>query len=235
MRLEKCWFCSSTVYPGHGITFVRNDSRVFCFCRSKCHKNFNMRRNPRKVKWTKAYRRTRGKDLADDATFDFERRRNRPEKYNRDVMHATMNAMKRVSDIRARREARHIEARLRPGRERNEVKRREMLQEDRHLVEAPEAVNAGTDRLRGRLARSKEELGDLKREEELRERMRKAQAKMRGETRDDDSDDDSGDDDLIADDSMEDDVEDDEMETDEEEERMRVRVPVERRRQRARA
>ena len=112
MRLEKCWFCSSTVYPGHGITFVRNDSRVFRFCRSKCHKNFNMRRNPRKVKWTKAYRAARGKDLTNDTTFELERKRNRPERYNRDVMQKTLKAMEKITAIRNRRESRFIANRL---------------------------------------------------------------------------------------------------------------------------
>jgi large subunit ribosomal protein L24e len=74
--------------------------QIFRFCRSKCHKNFKMKRNPRKVKWTKAYRKLHGKELTQDATFEFERRRNRPERYNREVVEQTLKAMKKIDEVR---------------------------------------------------------------------------------------------------------------------------------------
>ncbi|XP_038905541.1 probable ribosome biogenesis protein RLP24 isoform X2 [Benincasa hispida] len=140
MRLEKCWFCSSTIYPGHGIQFVRNDATIFRFCRSKCHKNFKMKRNPRKVKWTKAYRRLHGKDMTQDSTFEFERKRNRPERYDRNLTEETLKAIKKIDKVRANRESRHI-ARRHQGKKAKELgEAQKELDQSISLVKAPSAL-----------------------------------------------------------------------------------------------
>jgi len=143
MRIEKCWFCSSSVYPGHGITFVRNDATIFRFCRSKCHKNFKMKRNPRKVRWTKAYRKLAGKELAEDATFELERRRNRPEKYDRGVMAKTIKAIERIDEIRQKRQDRFYELRMAKARAGQTAADLKQLEQEIHLIRAPVAQKSG--------------------------------------------------------------------------------------------
>ncbi|XP_017299396.1 probable ribosome biogenesis protein RLP24 [Diaphorina citri] len=117
MRIETCYFCSSKIYPGHGIQFVRNDCKIFRFCRSKCHKLFKRKKNPRKTAWTKAYRKVRGKDLAVDPSFEFAKRRNVPLKYDREFWNKTVEAIKKVEHIKTKRHNLYLAQRLRKARE----------------------------------------------------------------------------------------------------------------------
>jgi large subunit ribosomal protein L24e len=99
-----------------------------------------MKRNPRKVRWTKAFRRANGKEMVivriysvgkcrvkraswttdrwqiptrihysdpadpQDSTYEFEKRRNVPVRYDRELVATTLKAMERVSEIRQKRE-----------------------------------------------------------------------------------------------------------------------------------
>ena len=79
-----------------------------------------MKRNPRKVRWTKSFRKAAGKEMAivrlfahtmnqrtdmkQDSTLEFENRRNVPVKYDRELMQATVAAVKRVGEIKSKRE-----------------------------------------------------------------------------------------------------------------------------------
>lgn len=128
MRVYQCHFCSSPVYPLHGIMFVRNDAKEFRFCRSKCHKAFKQRRNPRKLRWTKAFRKAAGKELIVDSTLTFASRRNIPVRYNRDLVATTLTAMARVEEIRQKRERAFYKNRMRGNKERQ-------LALDKKLVE----------------------------------------------------------------------------------------------------
>ncbi|XP_015516651.1 probable ribosome biogenesis protein RLP24 [Neodiprion pinetum] len=139
MRIENCYFCSSRIYPGHGIQFVRNDSKIFKFCRSKCHAAFKKKKNPRKVKWTKAYRKTVGKELSVDPAFEFEKRRNVPLKYDRELWTKSVDAMKKIELIRQKRQNAHIMQRLRKGRELEQDRDVKEVQRDLSLIRSPAA------------------------------------------------------------------------------------------------
>ncbi|XP_078494880.1 putative ribosome biogenesis protein RLP24 [Ciona intestinalis] len=139
MRIETCSFCSSPVYPGHGTCFVRNDCKIFQFCRSKCHKAFKKKRNPRKVKWTKAYRRTRGKDLTNDASLEFEKKRNCPIKYDRQVWEKTVKAIQRIDEIKTKRHNQFIMNRLKVGKKVEKEADIREVKKNINLIKSPAA------------------------------------------------------------------------------------------------
>uniref|UniRef100_A0A673VG33 Probable ribosome biogenesis protein RLP24 n=1 Tax=Suricata suricatta TaxID=37032 RepID=A0A673VG33_SURSU len=126
--------CSSN--PISGMMFVHNDCKVFRFCKSKCHKNFKKKRNPPKVRWTKAFRKAADKELTVDNSFEFEKHRNEPVKYQRELWNKTIDAMKRVEEIKQKCQAKFIMNRLKKNKELQKVQDIKVKQ-NIHLIRAP--------------------------------------------------------------------------------------------------
>lgn len=138
MRIYNCFVCSHPIYPSHGIVFVRNDAKEFRFCRSKCHKNFKMKRNPRKLKWTKAFRKAAGKEMVVDTTLTFAARRHVPTRYSRDLVAKTLTGMQRVEEIRRRRERVFYKNRMAGNKQKQKDADRKLVEENQHLLLAYE-------------------------------------------------------------------------------------------------
>lgn len=101
-----------------------------------------MKRNPRKLGWTKAFRRAHGKEMVVDSTLSFAARRNVPVRYNRDLVATTLKAMQRVSEIRAKRERQFYKNRMRGNRERQLEADRKLVAENQHLLPPSERDEA---------------------------------------------------------------------------------------------
>lgn len=114
--------------------FVRNDAKEFRFCRSKCLNAFKQRRNPRKLKWTKAFRKAAGKELVVDSTLTFASRRNVPVRYNRDLVATTLKAMSRVEQIRQKRERAFYKNRMRGNKERQLALDKKLIEDHPELL-----------------------------------------------------------------------------------------------------
>ena len=71
-----------------------------------------MKRNPRKVRWTKAFRKAAGKELTGDAVFEFEKRRHVPLVLNVQSVEKTLKVMDKIQKIKSKREMRFYENRM---------------------------------------------------------------------------------------------------------------------------
>merc|ERR1712050_657290 len=96
-----------------------NDCKTFRFCKAKCLRHFKAKHNPRKMKWTKAWRKTHGKELMYDSTLEFEKKREEPVRYNRDLYVKTVQAIGKIERIKKDREKRYRNARIKDAKQRN--------------------------------------------------------------------------------------------------------------------
>merc|ERR1739844_54044 len=66
VKTELCNFSGYRIYPGHGRRYIRGDSKPFWFSDHRCHNDFMMKRNPRKLSWTQLYRRLHKKGTLEE-------------------------------------------------------------------------------------------------------------------------------------------------------------------------
>ncbi len=58
VEARTCSFCGEKIEPGTGRMHIKKDGRIFYFCSSKCFTNLiDLKRIPRKVKWTKYHQK----------------------------------------------------------------------------------------------------------------------------------------------------------------------------------
>lgn len=93
-----------------------------------------MKRNPRKLKWTKAFRKAAGKEMTVDSTLVFGARRNVPVKYDRELVAKTLKAMERISEVRQRRERVFYRRRMAGKRAQELREARKLVAEHEHLL-----------------------------------------------------------------------------------------------------
>merc|ERR1719394_1768764 len=89
--------------------------------------------------WTKAFRKSAGKELAVDPSFEFEKKRNVPVKYDRELWQNSIHAMQRVEEIKNKRQAHHIFQRMKMAKKIQKAKDIKEVERDLALIKSPAA------------------------------------------------------------------------------------------------
>jgi len=102
--------------------------------------------------------------MAVDSTFEFEKRRNRPVKYDRDLMGKTILAMQRVQEIKSKREERFHANRMKDSKQEKKSQARVEIEKSIEIL-APavakreEVMRTVVDKARERIAARKKQRG----------------------------------------------------------------------------
>ena len=123
VKTETCSFSGLRIYPGHGIFFVRGDSKGFKFVNRKVKSLFTQRLNPRKLAWTIMYRRMHKKGTLEDNSKKKSRRVNKTA--TKAVVGASLEQIKIKRNQKPEVRAAAREAALREVKERAKAKQAE--------------------------------------------------------------------------------------------------------------
>ena len=77
-----------------------------------------------------------------DNSFEFEKRRSEPVKYQRELWSKTVEAMKKVEEIKRKRQTQFIMNRLKKGKELQKAQDIKEVKQNIHLIRAPHAGKA---------------------------------------------------------------------------------------------
>jgi len=120
VKTETCSFSGLRIYPGHGIYFVRGDSKGFKFLNRKIKSLFTQRLNPRKLAWTIMYRRMHKKGTLEDTQK--KKARKVTKSANKAVVGASLELIKAKRNQKPEVRAAQREAALREVKERAKAK-----------------------------------------------------------------------------------------------------------------
>lgn len=60
----KCSFCGHELPNGRGKMYVRISGQLIYFCSSKCNRNYKLKRDGKRVKWTDRFKDIKEKETA---------------------------------------------------------------------------------------------------------------------------------------------------------------------------
>jgi len=119
MKTEICNFSGLKIHPGHGIRYIKGDSKIIILIDSKCKRSYLMKRNPRKIRWTQVWRRLHKKGQTEALT---KKKGRKTQKFQRAIVGASLEVIKAKRNQKPEQRAAARDAALREIKERNKVK-----------------------------------------------------------------------------------------------------------------
>eukprot|EP00163_Fabomonas_tropica_P008405 TRINITY_DN1803_c0_g1_i1.p2 TRINITY_DN1803_c0_g1~~TRINITY_DN1803_c0_g1_i1.p2 ORF type:complete len:153 (-),score=58.22 TRINITY_DN1803_c0_g1_i1:130-588(-) len=97
MKVETCAFSHFKIYPGHGLRYVRVDSKSFNVINGKSFSYFLQKKKAQRMAWTIVYRKMHKKGTLEEST---KRKTRRNVKYQRAIVGASLDVIRAKRNVK---------------------------------------------------------------------------------------------------------------------------------------